>query len=163
MTPLLRLLRKTRDARKDAAMAKLSAAQKQLAQAQAALQAAGLRWREAQVWRDELLRRNGAGLGKDWRHTVLPSCVAVLALRATEAGRAAQDVEAAQQAVRAARSALTLCEKALLRTDELQDILKTEAQDQERLAEQSQDDDLAIARGGQRRGFIGLDPHAVGP
>jgi hypothetical protein len=155
MTPLLHLLRKTRDARKESAMGKLASAKGRLGQAQAALQAAGLRYQEAQVWRSELLRRNGAGLGKDWRHTVLPSCLAVVHLRATEVGQAAQLVETAQQEVQACRSALALCEKALLRTDELQDILQAQAKDDERLAEQSQDDDLALARGGQRQPAAG--------
>ncbi len=150
MSALLRLLRKTRDARKEAAMGKLASAQGRLGQAQVALQTAGLRFREAQAWRDELLRRNGAGLGRDWRHTLLPSCLAVIHLRATETTAAAKAVESAREEIESCRKALALCEKALLRTDELQHILKTQAQADERLAEQSQDDDLAIAQGGQR-------------
>jgi flagellar biosynthesis chaperone FliJ len=142
VTALLRLLRKTRDARKEAALGKLSAAQGRLSQAVTALA-------EAQQWRSELLRRNGVGLAKDWRHTLLPSCQALIHTRAQALAPAAKRVQDEQQAVQACRAALALCEKALLRTDELQDILKDEARDAERLAEQSQDDDLAIAHGGQ--------------
>jgi hypothetical protein len=155
MSALLRLLRKTRDARKEAAMGKLASAQGRLGQAQVALQLAGLRYHEAQVWRDELLRRNGAGLGRDWRHTLLPSSVAVVQLRAAEAQRTAKELEALQEEVQQCRKALALCEKALLRTDELQDILKTQDAAADRLAEQSQDDDLAIAQGGQRSLVVG--------
>jgi flagellar biosynthesis chaperone FliJ len=149
MNKLLSLLRKTRDARKEAALGRLSAAQGRLAQAMTLLRTANQGFQEAQVWREELLRRNGAGLGKDWRHTMLPSCQALLYLRASEITNAAKQVEEQRHAVTECRAALTLCEKALLRTDELQDILKDETRDAERLAEQSQDDDLAIAHGSQ--------------
>jgi hypothetical protein len=148
MKPLLRLLRKTRDARKEAALAKLSSAQSQLSQAMAAVTATHQGFLQAQQWREELVRRNGAGLGRDWRHTMLPSCQVLLEMRASQVTEAISRVEECQQWVAQARAALTACEKALLRTDELQSILKGQARDAERLAEQSQDDDLAIAHGG---------------
>jgi cellobiose-specific phosphotransferase system component IIA len=151
MNQVLRLLRSSRDARKEAALGKLAAAQGRLKQAQAELQAANVGFQEAQLWRLELLRRNGAGLGKDWRHTMLPSCQALLQLRGSAMAKAVKQVQEQDQAVQACRAALTLCEKALLRTDELQHILKEQADETLRLTEQSQDDDLAIARGGQVR------------
>jgi hypothetical protein len=141
---LLTLLRKTRDARKEAALAKLSAAKSQLAQADAALDVVGLAFREAQTMRRDLMRRNGAGLARDWRDTILPSCYSLIAVRARAVVQASKFLNEQQQRVDECRAALMLCEKALMRTDELRDIVKAQTNESQRLQEQSNDDDLAL-------------------
>jgi hypothetical protein len=145
MKKLLGLLTKTRDARKEAAQGRLATAQQKLAQRVAASQAAKAALDQALAERQALVARNGAGLGADWRHTMLPSCQAVLFRCGRAAMDAAREVAEQLKVVAECRAAVTACEKALLRTAELQIILKGQATDQERLAEQSQDDDLAIA------------------
>jgi hypothetical protein len=141
---MLTLLRKTRDARKEAALAQLAAAKSKLAQADAALDVAGLAFRQAQTWRKELMRRNGAGLGKDWRDTILPSCQSLMVTRARVVVEASKRLDEHKQRVDECRAALLRCEKALLRTDELRDIVKAQEMESERLQEQSNDDDLAL-------------------
>ncbi len=156
MNKLLTLLRKTRDARKEAALAQLAAAKSQLAQADAALDVAGLAFREAQTLRKELMRRNGAGLGKDWRDTILPSCHSLMVTRARVVVDASKLLDERKQRVDACRAALMLCEKALLRTDELHDIVKEQTQENERLQEQSNDDDLALSYKAPLGACVGL-------
>jgi hypothetical protein len=147
MKKLLTLLSKTRDARKEAAQGRLAAAQHKLAQQVGASQAAKGALDQALADRQALVARNGQGLGADWRHTLLPSCQAALFRSGRAAMDAAKAVEAQLKVVAECRAAVTACEKALLRTAELQGILKDQSKRQERLAEQSQDDDLAIAMG----------------
>jgi flagellar biosynthesis chaperone FliJ len=144
MNNLLTLLRKTRDARKEAALAKLSAAKNKLAHADAALDVVGLAFREAQALRRDLMRRNGAGLAKDWRDTILPSCQSLIAVRARAVMQASKLLDEHKQQVDECRAALMRCEKALMRTDELRDIVKAQTNESQRLQEQSNDDDLAL-------------------
>ena len=147
MNKLLSLIRKSRNARKEAALGRLASAQKELEQALAASATCTAEIAESTAAREAFLRRNGAGLNNDWRQTMLPSVNALIFLRRGATVKALQHVEVQRLAVAEARAALTRAERALMRTDELQSIVKTEADDHARLAEQSQDDDLAIAHG----------------
>jgi hypothetical protein len=141
---LLTLLRKTRDARKEAALARLVAAKNKFAQADAAFDKAAVAFREARRWRADLLRRNGEGLGKDWRQTILPSCISLLEVRGRAVMEASDEMESHKRKVDECRAALMRCEKALMRTDELRDIVNAQAAEDTRLQEQSNDDDLAL-------------------
>jgi hypothetical protein len=137
------LVRKRRDAKRDAAMGRLAGAQQLLNNAtQAWEQAVGL-VNEAQAWRAELLARNGEGLHASWRLTTLPSCTALLTKRTHDVTRAMRSVEEHRRKVAEQRLALTRCEKALLRTDELQNILDEQDDERQRINEQTQEDDLA--------------------
>jgi hypothetical protein len=147
MNKLLALVRKSRTARKEAAQGRLAAAQQELARAVAASTTAVAEIDEANDWREAFLRRNGVGLNKDWRHTMLPSINALIFQRRGATVKALERVEAQRRVVVECREALTRCERALMRNEELQGIVDLEAKDRERLAEQSQDDDLAISHG----------------
>jgi hypothetical protein len=145
---LLQLVRRSRNARKEAALVRLASAQRLLGDAIAASASATAEFEAAQGWREDFLRRNGAGLNHDWRHTMLPSCNAVIHQRRLAAMEAFSGIAKHRLAVAQSRAALSACEKALLRTDELETQVKDAAKEHARLAEQSQDDDLAITRGG---------------
>lgn len=144
MNKLLTLIRKSRNARKEAAMGRLASAQKALADALAAASTCKAEIEEANAAREAFVRRNGAGLNKDWRPTMLPSVNAFVTSKRNALLKAVEQVEVKRLAVAEARAAVTKAERALMRTDELQTIVKSEAADAARLAEQSQDDDLAI-------------------
>ena len=150
MNKLLLLIRKSRIARREAAIGRLASAQKELEQALAASATCVAEIDESTASREAFLRRNGAGLNNDWRHTMLPSVNALIFLRRGATVKALQRVEAQRVAVAEARAALTRAERALMRTDELQSIVRSEAANHARLAEQSQDDDLSIAHGRTR-------------
>jgi hypothetical protein len=157
MHTLMPLLRTARDARKQAAQRRLAAAQTQLAQAQgqaAEAQAAVVQARDA---RDQLLGGRGAGLQRDWRDTVLPSCLALIAQRQTAVVSAQQKISSASEALAKERAALNTCERALLRTDELQELLDGEVKELEARAEQLLDEDLALTHGGRTHGVSGVD------
>ena len=154
MNKLLRLIRKSRNARKEAALGRLASAQKELEQALAASANCMAEVDAATTSREALLRRNGAGLNNDWRQTMLPSVNALIFQRRGATIKALEHVKVQRGAVTEARAALTRAERALMRTDELQSIVKTEADDLARLAEQSQDDDLAIAHGRSRNASL---------
>jgi hypothetical protein len=148
---ILALLRRSRDAKKEAALGRLAGAQARQSQAAAEFQRTVALAEEAEVWWQELLARNGEGLDPAWRTTMLPSCIALVYQRKEQAVKAAQAVDERRTEVKKCRAEVTQCEKALLRTDELAQILKEQARALERLAEQSQDDDLAIGYGAARR------------
>jgi hypothetical protein len=159
MNALMPLLRTARDARKQAAQRRLAAAQAQVAQAQgqaAEAQAAVVQARDA---RDQLLGGRGAGLQRDWRDTVLPSCLALIAQCQAAVASAQQKVSSAVEALAKERAALNTCERALLRTDALQELLDGEVKDLEARAEQLLDEDLALTHGGRTHGVGGVgDP-----
>lgn len=146
MKKLLILIRKSRDARKEAAAGRLAAAQQAVARAVTNSRQKLSELVQAKTEYDHLLASNGAGLLPDWRVSVLPGVLTLLELRARATQMAHRELMAQRAVVVDCRKALTLCEKALLRTDELQGILKDEQRERERLAEQDVDDDLAIAR-----------------
>jgi flagellar biosynthesis chaperone FliJ len=146
MKKLLILIRKSREARKDAAAGRLAAAQQGVGRAVANSKQKLSDLIQAKSEYDHLLATNGAGLLPDWRNSVLPGVLTLLELRARATQMAHRELMAQRAVVADCRRALTLCEKALLRTDELQAILKDEQRERERLAEQDVDDDLAIAR-----------------
>lgn len=151
MKQILVLLRQARDARKDAALGRLSSAQSRQAKAAAEFQRTVTLAEEAEQWWKDLLARNGEGLDPAWRTTMLPSCIALVYQRKEHAVKAAQALDEQRTEVKKCRANVTQCEKALLRTDELKQILKEQADALERLAEQSQDDDLAIGYRAVRR------------
>ena len=152
MKHILVLLRRSRDAKKDAALGRLSSAQNKQSQAAAEFQHAVALADQAEMWRQDLLRRNGEGLDPAWRPTMLPSCIALVYQRKEQAVKASQVLDVQRALVKKCRDEVTQCEKALMRTDELQQILKQEAGVRERLLEQSQDDDLAIGYRAAQRG-----------
>lgn len=146
MKKLLILIRKSRDARKEAAAGRLAAAQQAVARAVANSRQKLSELVQAKTEYDHLLATRGTGLLPDWRVSVLPGVLTLLELRARATQIAHRELMAQRVVVADCRKALTLCEKALLRTDELQAILKDEQRERERLTEQDVDDDLAIAR-----------------
>lgn len=146
MKQLLKVIRKSRDARKEAAAGRLAAAQQGVSRAVANSRQKLGELVQAKSEYDHLLASNGAGLLPDWRNSVLPGVLTLLELRARATQMAHRELMAQRAVVADCRKALTLCEKALLRTDELQAILKDEQSERERLTEQDVDDDLAIAR-----------------
>ena len=151
MKHILALLRVARNARKEAALGRLTNAQSRQSQGAIEFQRTVGLADEAERWRHDLLARNGDGLDPAWRITMLPSCVALVYQRKEQAIQAAQRLDELRSEVRKLRMDVTKCEKALLRTDELQKILKDQADFESRLAEQAQDDDFAIGYGVIRR------------
>jgi hypothetical protein len=159
MHTLMPLLRTARDARKQAAQRRLAAAQAQLARAQGRAADAHGVVVQARDARDQLLSGRGAGLQRDWRDTVLPSCLALIAQCQTAVASAQQQVSSAGEALAKERAALNTCERALLRTDELQALLDGEVKDMEARSEQLLDEDLALTHGGRAHGPSGVgDP-----
>ena len=85
---------------------------------------------------------------------MLPSCEALVDQRRAQLDQARDAVTLHQHAMNIQRTALSVCERALIRTDELERLTTDQARRADHLQEQSQDDDLAAAmrRGGARAG-----------
>jgi hypothetical protein len=144
MNKQLALVRQCREARRQAALARLAEAERAAAAAQAAVEHRS-RQRDDALG-DVLHLRSGrsAGLTQDQRWSLMPSAHAVHDLAERAVLQAQADVEAAHRGAADCRQALITCERALLRNDELLATLKSQALERSRLAEQSVDDEIAI-------------------
>ena len=149
MKKVLALLRSSRTSRRDAALGRMAAARQQLDAAAAAQHQSAATLEQAVAWQQEVLQGRGRAADAQWRRAMLPSCGALVEQRRAQLDQARDAVTRHQHAMNIQRTALSMCERALIRTDELERLTIDEARTAERLQEQSQDDDLAAAR---RRG-----------
>ena len=145
MNKLLVLLRSSRTSRRDAALGRMAAARQQLDAAAAALDQSAAALQQALVWQQDVQWARGRAADAQWRCAMLPSCEAMVAQRRVQLDQAQHSVTLRQQAMNIQRTALSVCERALIRTDELERLSVDQARSAERLQEQSQDDDMAAA------------------
>lgn len=154
MNKVLVLLRSSRTSRRDAALGRMAAARQRLDAAAAALHQSTAALQEAKVWQQDVLLGRGPAADAHWRCAMLPSCEALVEQRRAQLDQAQDAFTLRQHAMNIQRTALSVCERALIRTDELERLSIDQVRNAERLQEQSQDDDLAAAmrRGGARAG-----------
>jgi hypothetical protein len=138
------LLRKCREAHRDLA-------QRELASASAEATAATDQWvrtrnlgLEARNMRDELIRIDGRGFDASWRESVLPGCEALLLQRAREAKAAFDRFQQCKELLQSAQAKALQCERALMRTDELQHVVDDEAKQVARRQEESTEEEFAL-------------------
>ena len=81
----------------------------------------------------------------NWRQAMLPSAEALIDQRLLAATRAESTLQSVQKTVDESRAALAVAERAMLRTDELAQITRTQHRNDQAPQEQGQDDDLAAA------------------
>ncbi len=145
ISTLLPMLRARRMARRDAAQARLARAQAQLEAAQAEVRRREGAMRQALASLQAV--RHGEGQAADplWRQALLPSCEAVVERERAASTQALAAVQPAQQQFAEARRVLLLQERAMLRTEELEQLQRQEERRTEARTEQSVDEDLTAA------------------
>jgi hypothetical protein len=143
MKDLLPLLRKRRTAKRDAALGRVATARGQRDAAQAALDKTAVSLRESLGWLAAV--RQGQGLGADvqWNQAMRASCDALVERAYAALSKAEQGLKQTQQVLAQRQRELMVCERALMRTDELEALEKLADEEIERLREQDLDDDLA--------------------
>jgi hypothetical protein len=141
---LLRTLRTSRVARRDAVLGKLNTAQARLAEARAELNKALEAARQADIARKDWLLGKGEAADRAWRLAMMPSTDALFEQRASAYWAVEATIKVLENAVQVQRDALNVCERALMRNDEWAAHQKTQDELAQRLDEQNQDDDLAV-------------------
>jgi hypothetical protein len=145
MNATMRMLKVSREARRDAVVRRLNEANAAhgaaLASHQQALQAVAF----AQSARGELDQSMVLTADASWRLSLRDSCDALVQHRMGLMTVAANTVTDREVLVNEQRAALNACERALMRNDEWAAHMREEEQRAQRLDEQSQDDDLAAA------------------
>jgi hypothetical protein len=145
MDKILPLLRKRRTARRDTALGHVATARAQRDGAHAALLQTAVRLREALNWLSSVRQGQGQGQDAQWRQATLLSCNALVEREHAALAQAETVLERAKQVLAERQVELMKCERALMRTDELQALAKQASAEAERLREQDLDDDLAAA------------------
>jgi hypothetical protein len=143
MHDTLRILKISREARRDAVVRRLNEAKVARESAMAAHRQAQHAVDLAQSARAELNRPTALTAGASWNLSMMNSCDALVQHRIGLAVVAEKVVEASQALVEGQRTALNACERALMRNDEWARHIREETQHRQGLDEQSQDDDLA--------------------
>ena len=142
---LLPMLRQRRQARRDAAHARLARIQAEIEALQAEVRRCAGQLREAEAARQAVLHGQGHAADPLWRQALLPSCEAVVEREHAACNRALAAIEPAQRRLAEARQALLQQERAMLRTQELEQLQRAAEQQAEAATEQSVDEDLAAA------------------
>jgi hypothetical protein len=142
---VLDVLGRRREARREAALVRLSIATRELEAAHGELVAA--QGEIDRVRRRQLQLQGGIGLAEDaaWQRALLASCDALLARCQSLREQAQAHCAAALEHHAQAKAELARTERALMRTAELRDTADALDRQAERRAEQAQDDDLAAA------------------
>jgi leucyl aminopeptidase (aminopeptidase T) len=141
---LLRTLRTSRVARRDAVLGKLNTAQARLADARAELDKALEAARQAHISRKDWLLGKGLAADRAWRLAMMPSVEALFEQRSSAYWAVEAAIKVFENAVQVQRDALNVCERALMRHDEWAAHQKIQDELAQRLDEQNQDDDLAV-------------------
>jgi leucyl aminopeptidase (aminopeptidase T) len=141
---LIRTLRTSRVARRDAVLGKLKIAQARLAEARAELDRALESARQAHLSRKDWLLGKGMAADRAWRLAMMPSVEALFEQRSSAYWAVEAAIKVFENAVQLQRDALNVCERALMRNDEWAAHQKTLDELAQRLDEQNQDDDLAV-------------------
>lgn len=142
---LLPMLRVRRLARRDAALARLARAQAKLEAIQAEVRRCEAALRQALTTLQALQLGKGKAADPMWRQALIPSCEAVVERERTAALQALAAVEPARQQCAEARMLLQQCERAILRTTELEQLESAAERQAEAAIDQSVDEDLAAA------------------
>lgn len=142
---LLPMLRVRRVARRDAAQARLARAQAQLEAIQAEARRCAAAMHEAIATLEAVQQGKGKAADPLWRQALLPSCEAVCEREHKAALRVLAAVEPARQQCAQARMLLQQCERAILRTTELEQLESAAERQAEAAIDQSVDEDLAAA------------------
>jgi hypothetical protein len=141
---LMRTLRVSRVARRDAVLRKLNIAQARLVEARAELDKALEAARQAHFSRKDWLLGKGFAVDRAWRLAMIPSLEALFESKSSAYWAAEAALKVFADAVQVQRDALNVCERALMRNDEWAAHQKTQDDLAQRLDEQNQDDDLAV-------------------
>jgi chromosome segregation ATPase len=142
---LLPMLRQRRMARRDAAHARLARIQAQVEALQAEVRRCDGQLREAQAALQAVRQGQGQAADPLWRQALLPSCEGVVERERAACTRALAAVEPALGQLAEARKALLQQERAMLRTQELEQLQRAADRQAEASTEQSVDEDLAAA------------------
>jgi hypothetical protein len=145
MSQSLKLLASSREARRDAAIAKLAAAKAKLDAAYAVRQQARDLVEQSTHWRAELLARCTLGKDQSLRETLLPSCEALLQKSAQILSQRQVELSNASKDVAARRQDLMACERDMLRLQEWQQLLQHQALI-EQVAQENRQDDEQVPR-----------------
>lgn len=145
-TPL-KLLTRTREARREAAIAQLAQAQQQADRAYAVAQQAHEALQASVLWRTEQLALCTLGQGQALRESVVPACEALIEQQHQHWQQALAALQAAQIQLQAQRDHLAACERDTLRLQEWRQLQTTQdRRDQARLEDQQDDERVHSAR-----------------
>ena len=117
----------TREARREAALAKLSAARSQCDLAYARCHQVYAELEQARQWRADVLARCALGEGQSIRESVLPACEALLQQRQQMFALRQTELRMATDLVATERRELLACERDLLRLQEWQTLEQNSA------------------------------------
>jgi hypothetical protein len=140
----LKLLATSRDARREAAIAKLATARRQCAMAEAARQHAAHEVSQAQQWQAEVQARCTLGEGQALRESLLPACAALLQQRQQQLAHKQMEWQKAQAEVDAQRQHLTACERDSLRLQEWQQLQQAQTRRDQAAQENQQDEEMPL-------------------
>jgi hypothetical protein len=140
---MLSMLRQRRTARRDTAQGRLAAARAQYEVCRQRLLAQAGELQEALNGYESVRRGDGMAADPEWRKSMLPSCEALIAVARAVLAKGQAELDAAESAIRERRTELGACERALLRTDELELLERGAQQVRDLVQEQDVDDDLA--------------------
>jgi hypothetical protein len=138
------LLRKCREAHRDLAQRALANARAEaIAAHQQFVRTRDLSF-EARDMLDELIKTDGRGFDASWRESVLPGCEAFLLQRVRNSDADYENLQKCRELLKAAQAKALQCERALMRTDELQLVVDDETKQAMRRQEEATDEEFAL-------------------
>lgn len=146
MKDLLRILKVSRVARRDAVLGRLRTVQAKLDAARGCERRALDEVARAQAARNEVLLGKGKDIDRAWRIAMMASCDALISVKLKELAATESAVQIEMDLVQVERKALNECERALMRNEEWATHQNAQDKLAARLDEQNQDDDLSVQK-----------------
>lgn len=142
MTPSLKLLTSTREARREAARGKLAWATRQFDDAFATCEQSYHALEQAKQWRLQVAERCTLGKDPAVRESLWPACTALIEARQQQFVQTQALLRQAQAHLEEQRQQLMVCERDMLRLEEWQQLDDAQTQQAQAHLESQQDDEV---------------------